>query len=147
MAKLGARTKFTPDRVERLLQGIRVGSTYELACKFAGISYSAFRSWMRDAEQKGEESEYFEFHAQVEEAEGAAAMRWLGSVEKAAKVDWRAAVWKLERRYPDDYGRKAVEFTGRVDTNLSVEAAAGKLLQDKLAALSDDELDALSDED
>ena len=47
-----------------------------------------------------------EFHARLTEAEGRAAIGWLAKIEKVANEgDWKAAAWKLERRYPETYGR------------------------------------------
>jgi hypothetical protein len=47
------------------------------------------------------------FHDAVKEAEGKATVGWLAKIEKAASEgNWTAAAWKLERRYPNDYGRR-----------------------------------------
>jgi hypothetical protein len=32
-------------------------------------------------------------------------VKWLARIEQAASEHWQAAAWKLERRYPKDYGR------------------------------------------
>jgi hypothetical protein len=38
----------------------------------------------------------------------------LAKIEKAASDNnWAAAAWKLERRYPDVYGRTVQEHTGK----------------------------------
>jgi hypothetical protein len=37
------------------------------------------------------------------------AVRWLGQIEKASQDgDWRASAWRLERRFPEHYGREPV---------------------------------------
>ena len=50
----------------------------------------------------------------IRQSEAQAAQRWLNFIEKAAEAgEWQAAAWKLERRYPDTYGRKTrIEKTG-----------------------------------
>ena len=94
-----ARTsKLTPDRQAKVCQAIQLGATYVHACNYAGISYETFRRWMR---------ENVAFHDAIKEAEGKATVGWLAKIEKAASDgNWTAAAWKLERRYPNDYGRR-----------------------------------------
>jgi len=79
-----------------------------------------------------EPEEWDTLHAQLVQrigiAEGEAAQRWLAQIEQAAQGKtvtdtdgnqvvlvppcWQAAAWKLERRYPEAYGRRRVEHTG-----------------------------------
>lgn len=94
---MAARPKLTPDVQERICQAIAIGATYELAAKYGGVAYETFRRW-RDGNRA--------FCAAVEDAEGRAAVGWLAKIEKAANEGaWQAAAWKLERRYPQEYGR------------------------------------------
>lgn len=97
----GRRSKYTPETVEKITQAIRLGATYELAASYAGISHTTFFEWMNTKP---------EFVEQVKAAEGAGAMQWLAKIEKAAtEGNWQAAAWKLERRYPERYGRTVVD--------------------------------------
>lgn len=101
-----ARTsKLTPERQSKVCQAIQLGATYVHACNYAGISYETFRRWMR---------ENVAFHDAVKEAEGKATVGWLAKIEKAASDgNWTAAAWKLERRYPNDYGRRDMRDTAQ----------------------------------
>ena len=100
MARNGV-TKYTPDRVKRLLDAVAMGATRTLACHYAGIDLDTLVAWER---------RYADFAAQVKEAEGRAVVGWLAKIEKAANDgSWQAAAWKLERRYPEDYGRTVAE--------------------------------------
>jgi hypothetical protein len=112
-------SKLTPETIERLTQAIGLGASYELACRYAGVDYSSFRNWMR----KGEECKagpFFEFFQAIKKAEGAGAVGWLATIERAAQEGvWQAAAWKLERRYPQQYARKAVEV---IDHDASSDA-------------------------
>jgi hypothetical protein len=95
---MGRTSKCTPERQEKLCHAIELGATYVHACNFAGISYETFRRWMRESPA---------FHDAIKEAEGKATVGWLARIEKAASEgNWTAAAWKLERRYPNDYGRR-----------------------------------------
>ena len=113
---MAAPSKFTPETVEKLVQGIRLGATYELACKSAGISYQTFNEWRngRSFPKGVTKAQKSEFSDAIEKAEGDAALQWLAKIEKAASEGaWQAAAWKLERRYPHAYGRVVNEHVGK----------------------------------
>lgn len=89
-------TKYTPETVKKITDAIKLGATYKLACNYAGIDYSTFNEWQKTKPK---------FSEAVKAAEGEAAVKWLAKIEAAAVKSWQAAAWKLERRYPQDYGR------------------------------------------
>jgi hypothetical protein len=98
---MARKTKYTPETVKKVTDAIRLGATYELASSYAGISPALFYQWM-----KGK----IEFLEAVKDAEGAGAVGWLARIEQAAQAGtWQAAAWKLERRYPQQYGRTVQE--------------------------------------
>lgn len=91
-----------------------MGSTYELAASYAGISYQTFLDWQKSKS---------EFLDTVKLAEGKAAVKWLSVIEQAANDGtWQAAAWKLERRYPNQYGKTVVnnQITGADGKELTV---------------------------
>lgn len=101
----GRRVKYTPETVTKLTDAIRLGATYALACHYAGIHIDTFMTWRNTKP---------EFSAAVKDAEGAGAVGWLRRIEQAATEGvWTAAAWKLERRYPQDYGRTIQEHQGK----------------------------------
>lgn len=113
--RTGRDSLYTPERVQRIVNAIRMGATYKLACKYGGIVESTFYRWKLERK---------EFSDAVQEAEGAAAVGWLAKIEQAANDGtWQAAAWKLERRYPSDYGRTSVEVSGRDGGPLQIEVA------------------------
>jgi cell wall assembly regulator SMI1 len=60
--------------------------------------------------------------ARLDAAEGQAVIRWLEQIEHAAmQGNWQAAAWKLERRYPDQYGRHVIQHDGQVHVTRSSE--------------------------
>lgn len=92
--------------IEKLVQAILIGATYELAAQFAGISYKTFQRWRQRAEHAADGTPLAHLRQRLSEAEGRAAIGWLAKIEKvASEGDWKAAAWKLERRYPEAYGR------------------------------------------
>jgi hypothetical protein len=100
--------KFLPIEpyIEKLEQAILLGATYELAALYAGISESTFQRWRAKAAQAPDGSPLAVLRERLRQAEGRAAIGWLAKIEQAAQAgDWRAAAFKLERRWPEAYGR------------------------------------------
>lgn len=116
-SKGGRPSQFTEENRKRILEAIELGSTYELAAAYGGISYATLNAWL-----KREEDEYLKFSEDVKQAEGKAAVGWLQKIEKAATDgNWQAAAWKLERRYPREFGRTVKEVTGADGGALKIE--------------------------
>lgn len=121
----GRKTKLTPEIQECIIEAVGAGATYEIAALAGGISYDTLHNWFkrgaREAERRTNggkpsevEDQFFVFFGALKKAEGDAAVRWLRRIDAAAAAgEWQAAAWKLERRYPHVYGRRALEVTGR----------------------------------
>lgn len=102
---MARRSKYTPEVGKRICDAIRLGATYELAAKYGGVSEDSIARWR---------AKYADFAEAIKEAEGGAAVGWLARIEQAAKDGtWQAAAWKLERRYPEQYGRQVVDVARR----------------------------------
>ena len=57
-----------------------------------------------------------EFVESTKKAEAEAICRNVAVINVAARTQWQASAWYLERRYPDDYGRK-----DKVDANINMK--------------------------
>lgn len=117
----GRPTKYTPETVKKIVDAIRVGATFRLACMYGGIDQSTFENWRK---------KYSDFSDAINQAEGQGALTWLARIEEAAKVNWQAAAWKLERKYPREYGRRVIQSYEEIPL-------------EKIPELSDDELNDL----
>lgn len=93
----GRKSKYEPERVEKLLEAIRLGATYRHACDYAGIHIDTFYEW---------QDKHPEFPEQIKLAEGAGVISNLQVIKTASAENWTAAAWLLERRHPEDYGRR-----------------------------------------
>ena len=123
---MGRKSKYTPEVVDKIVQALKLGAAYEDACNYAGISFETFRTWR---------ARYPAFLEAIKAAEGQATVHWLAAIEKAAREgNWQAAAWKLERRYPDRYGRKE-----RVDVKVTVRQEIERLVLDGVIDASDAE--------
>lgn len=113
----GRPTKCTPDRVKRIIDALKGGNTREVAYAYAGVSRGAFYKWLARGEAQllldldpdaipESERPYVDLVEGVKRAESEAVVRNVLLVSKAAETSWQAAAWWLERRYPQDWGRK-----------------------------------------
>ena len=110
---MGRPTKLTKDVQKQICDAIRLGATYKLAAQYGGISYVTFNTWMADGEA-ADDGDFLEFFNAVKKAESDGALKWLRKIEASANTgNWTAAAWKLERRYPNDYGRQVHEISGK----------------------------------
>lgn len=101
-------TKYAPEVVERICEAIRMGATYELAAGYGGVHYDTLRTWTRTKPA---------FFEALKAAEAEAAVGWLSKIEAASDESWQAAAWKLERRYPQNYGRTVIDqkHSGKIE--------------------------------
>jgi len=131
------QTKYTPERARRFLDAIKVGSTQRLAASFAGVDEDTIIRWRK---------RFAEFADAIKEAEGGAVVGWLAKIERAANDgNWQAAAWKLERRYPDEYGKRVQENRTTVTSDVNIRTAFDyKAVIAAIAAGSSDDPDASS---
>ena len=114
--KVGRPSKIdNPRLVEVLLDAIRAGNYYGPACAIAGVSYQAFREWMRRGEAAAEikangkrlpkgSKKYLDFHASIKGAELEAEGRIVSLWRTQIPGDWRAAEAFLKKRFPLRWG-------------------------------------------
>ncbi len=107
MSKAGRPQAYTPAKAALIVQAIRKGLPLKLAAAAGGVSYNTFVRWRNDGSAPDAPPRFREFLNQVRKAEAEAAQRFIGLIEKAAKTQWQAASWMLERRHPDLFGKDA----------------------------------------
>lgn len=113
----GRPAKLTDEITRTITQAIAAGNYQRTAMKLAGIGESTFYQWLELGRQG--RKPYKEFAESVEKAQAQAEARNVAIIEQAASESWQAAAWWLERRFPDDWGRKErVEHGGNVTLGL-----------------------------
>ncbi len=112
----GRPIRFSPERAARVLEAIRRGLTYKLAASYAGISYSTLNRWRIAGDKainEGIENEMSEFWRLLHEANGEAAYELVDHITASAvSGNAKAAMWILERRFPQEYGKNAQGESG-----------------------------------
>jgi hypothetical protein len=78
----------------------------ETAAVYNGVGARSYYRWMALGRAADAEPVYAEFVEAVEAALAEWEARDVLLIGEAAKTDWRAAAWRLERRLPMVYGRR-----------------------------------------
>jgi hypothetical protein len=97
------------DRVERILNAIRLGLSIRDACEYAGIGTTSYYEIQEKA--KAGMEPYASFAEQLKKAMIEREMRLLANLEQH-NANWLVSAWRLERMFPEKYGRIRHELTG-----------------------------------
>lgn len=91
-------SKYTPERAARILSALREGNTRSASAALGGIDLGTLSRW---------EKRFAGFAGFVKDAEASAERMHVGNIKRAAFAgNWQASAWWLERRRPEDWGRK-----------------------------------------
>lgn len=126
----GRPTKLTDEVQRAICRGIRMGNYIETAALLAGVSKQTFYTWVKKGHaerEAGRNGKYARFLDAVEKAQAEAEALDLAIITKAAREgQWQAAAWRLERKFPDRWGRRKyeVEHTGKDGGPVQVEFVA-----------------------
>ncbi len=148
---VGRPLKLSPDMQSELVKVIQMGNFLETAAAYVGISVSTLRDWIRRGEREAQrlstknarsnktEEPYLEFSAAIKKAQAEGEIRDVLLIGNAARETWQAAAWRLERRFPDRWGRKEKhELSGPSGGPIEVEDIRERLLK-KITDLTLDE--------
>lgn len=103
--KPGRPEKLTPELQQKIVDAIRMGAYIETAAAYAGINKSTLYDWMKRG-ARAKSGKYKEFSDAIEKALAESEMRDLAVIAKASQENWQAAAWRLERKFPDRWGRR-----------------------------------------
>lgn len=131
-SEIGRPTDCTPEVQEAFVQAIRLGCDIIDCCGVAGITkttYYRWRQWAEDGRQP-----FRDFCDAVDRAEATGSQARMSAIHMHAEKDWRALAWVQEHRFPDRYGKRQVELTGKdggaVQVATSVVVLPGKVSVD-----------------
>lgn len=141
-AKLGRKTKCTPEVIDRICSLLKQGNYLETAASAAGCDHTTVRVWLkRGAEEHRKtglgdkpipvEAPFLQFYLSATEAMAISEAALVGCVSRAGTKEWPAALAILERRHPS---RWALKVRAEVQSwaRRFLEAAREKLSPDEL---------------
>lgn len=132
MSEKGGRpTKLNEETQHKIVTAIKEGNYIETASAYAGIDKSTLYDWLKRGERekqriksdnsakiKKDEAKFVQFSNAVQKALAESEMRDVSVIGKAAENQWQAAAWRLERKFPEKWGRKfeqKIEHSGNID--------------------------------
>jgi transposase len=98
--QVGRKSRCTPQLQKQFCDALAKAHTIKNACVVAGISESAFYSWLAKG-MSGEEP-YAKFVELVQDARARGMVALVESI--ITDKDWRAKAWYLERVWSQDFG-------------------------------------------
>lgn len=101
-------TKFTDERQASILKDLADGQTRACAAERAGIGERTLARWVSKG-RRGEEP-YAAFVAAIKKAERDAEAEAVNDIRQAGKKNWTARAWWLERKFPESWGKDAIEL-------------------------------------
>ena len=114
-------TKLTPELQETICDIISKGNSITTACQSVGIAETTFRVW-KEKGDKEPDSVHGEFLQAMHKAESDAKQELLQYVKDAAPHSWQASMTILERRWPNEFGRRdRMEVHAKIGPAIEVE--------------------------
>jgi transposase len=102
----GRPIKLTPEIQDRIVQAVKAGNYIETASAYAGIAKSTLYEWLKKGTEE-EKGPFYEFSNAIKKALAEAEMRDVAIIDEVAKNgNWTASAWRLERKFPERWGRK-----------------------------------------
>ena len=112
-------SKLTPEIQQRIGENISLGLTYRLAAELAGVTYKSFNIYMNRGKTE-KSGKYFEFYKFIQKQNADAAEALLERIKEAADSgNSQICMWILERRFPDEFGRRVYRKTNTVSENIN----------------------------
>lgn len=109
------KPKITKDLIDEILTYKENGLSDKDICDMVGISQQSFYRWLKEAEtgQNGDHPEQEasnldlkrELSEGLKKAQASFKAYHIQTITNAAKKNWQAAAWMLERMYPKEFGR------------------------------------------
>jgi len=99
-----AMNKLTTDLADRIVAIVKAGSAVETAARACGVARRTWYRWLKLG--RGGRQPYRRLVEQLESAEDACKVSLITVLRAAAAQDWRAALVILERKWPEEWGRR-----------------------------------------
>jgi transposase len=96
------RFKRPSERVEQVVAMLRAGNYLDVAARAAGIPLDTLSAWVARGGEVGQ---------RIAQAAAEGEARNVTQIAQAARENWQAAAWLLERQYPERWSRPLARDT------------------------------------
>lgn len=130
-AQTGRPTKLTPEMQRRVADLVRAGNYVETAAACSGISKDTLYRWLKRG-ARARSGIYRDFAEAVEKAQAESEARDVTLIATAARDQWQAAAWRLERKFPERWGRRerqTLEHVGPGGGPVQIEAVGDAIVE------------------
>jgi transposase len=111
--KPGRPDGLTPEVEKKILDAVRAGASMADAAGHAGVGERTVYDWLERAQQPKGPTKFSQFSQSLTRARADAKVGAIAAIRSAMPEDWRAALAFLERRHPQEWGRRtAHEVSG-----------------------------------
>ncbi len=134
-------SKLTPEIQKRIGENIALGLTYRLAAESVGITYKSLNEWNQKG-QTEKPGKYFDFAQHIKKCNADGAMKLLKHLNDAAETgNCNVCMWILERRFPEEFGRRVYRKTNvvseNINANVEITAQEADILRKQILAKFD----------
>lgn len=101
--------KLCDDIVKKIFECVKKGQPIDTACHLCGVTHRTFVNWRTWGEQhylEGKDDIYVQFYVMLQRGTANFISDNIAIISEAAKKDWKAAAWLLERRCPEWFALK-----------------------------------------
>jgi len=110
-------SKLTQEIQQIIGDNIALGLTYRLAAELAGVTYKTLNEWNQKG-QTEKSGKYYQFAQHIKKCNAEGAKKLLENLNAAAKAgNCQVCMWILDRRFPDEFGRRGYRKINSVSEN------------------------------
>lgn len=95
--KRGRPCSLTPEVQSVLLKAVERGLPLKESASLAGVSYDTLNRWRNSGEAEDAPPVFRNFYNALYQAQAVAVDTLVSQIQSAARKDWKAAAWLLER--------------------------------------------------
>lgn len=152
--RVGRPDKLNKTLEEEIVKFLQLGNYVETVCAMVGLSKSTFYDWVKRGARESDrvskdgrlrirkdERKYVEFSYAVKKAMAHSEVRDVALIGKASEKNWQASAWRLERKYPERWGRKDNHDVARLDSIIAKNELEIQLLEERIKLLKGDSKD------
>jgi hypothetical protein len=104
-ARIGRKSKLTPELQAQIVLELSNGSSIRSACEAVDITPATYCNWMVWG-AKQSSGAYFEFVEAIKKVEEDEEAWHVRNIKKHSEFMWTASAWYLERKHPDKWAKR-----------------------------------------